>query len=262
MFFDSNYTESFEAADNQNKFLLEIALNGLSPCGPDLSLTHFTDLYANPDFKNRAFLIERGAVAYQCDGKTLFHYDEGDLIGLELPASPPKSTFYTDSPVVLRPYDKAQLLESSRTSVEKARQWCDYLLSECARQTALIATLEQPTQKAPLGFQTFAAGATMIEEGTDSDTVYSIVEGHADVYVNRVKVGEVGENEIFGAMSMLTKSPRSATVVARTQCMVMVVPHIHFESLIASHPRIGMNLMENMARQIHELNQKVTAKAS
>ncbi|RLU00009.1 MAG: Crp/Fnr family transcriptional regulator [Ketobacter sp.] len=74
-----------------------------------------------------------------------------------------------------------------------------------------------------------------------------------------MKVGEVLEDEIFGAMSLLTHSPRTASVVADCRCLVMVVPRHQFETMIKTHPRICMSLMENMARQIVALNQQITA---
>ena len=105
----------------------------------------------------------------------------------------------------------------------------------------------------------FSFHETIIEEGTESDSVYSIVEGHAEVFVRGIKVGEVLEDEIFGAMSLLTNSPRTASVVADSRCLVMVVPRHQFETMIKTHPRICMSLMENMARQIVSLNQQITA---
>mgnify|MGYP002063819179 CR=1 FL=1 len=42
----------------------------------------------------------------------------------------------------------------------------------------------------------------------------------ADVLVDNVPVGRIGEGEIFGAMAALTHADRSATVKARTACSV------------------------------------------
>ena len=161
--------------------------------------------------------------------------------------------------MVLRPYDREALWQAAMENTGKARQWGDYLLAECSRHSAVIASLDTPTDKASLGFQTYAEGETIIEEGTESDSVYSIVEGHAEVFVKGIKVGEVLEDEIFGAMSLLTNSPRTASVIADCRCLVMVVPRHQFETMIKTHPRICLSLMENMARQIVALNQQITS---
>ncbi|MBA53823.1 MAG: hypothetical protein CMK89_05150 [Pseudomonadales bacterium] len=259
MFLESNFTELFEKTDNHCKELLSLAMAGIPALGEPLSYETFEDLFAGNANQNRAFFIEQGAVGHEQEGKTLFHYDEGDIIGLELLDGMSRPKFYAESPVVLRPYDRDALWQAAMENTEKARQWGDYLLAECARHSAVIASLDTPTDKASLGFQTYAAGETIIEEGTESDTVYSIVEGHAEVFVKGIKVGEVLEDEIFGAMSLLTHSPRTASVVADCRCLVMVVPRHQFETMIKTHPRICMSLMENMARQIVALNQQITA---
>jgi CRP-like cAMP-binding protein len=259
MFLESNFTELFEKTDNHCKERLTLALEGIPSLGNNLSYETFDDLFATESNQDTVFYIEQGAVGHEQEGKTLFHYDEGDIIGLERLDGVARAKFYSESPVILRPYNRDALWQKAMANTEKARLWGEYLLAECSRHCAVIASLDTPTDKASLGFQTYAEGETIIEEGTESDSVYSIVEGHADVFVKGIKVGEVLEDEIFGAMSLLTNSPRTATVVADTRCLVMVVPRNQFETMIKTHPRICMSLMENMARQIVALNQKVTS---
>ena len=259
MFIESNYTEQFEKVDNHCKQLLEQALQGIPPHGEPLSYECFEDLYGDRTVRDLVFLVEEGAVGHQQDGKTLFHYDAGDLFGLNQGAEMPKAKYCAESPVVLRPFKRDDLWNTAMADTAKARQWGDYLIAECGRQNAVIAAIEPGIDRTSLGFATFKPGETIIQEGTESDTVYSIVEGHAEVFVKGMKVGEVLEDEIFGALSLLTNSPRTATVVADRRCLVMVVPRHHFETLIKSHPRICLSLMENMARQIVSLNAQVTA---
>ena len=259
MFIESNYTEQFEKVDNHCKQLLEIALQGIPSQGTPLQYECFEDLYGDPANQELVFLVEEGAVGHQQEGKTLFHYDAGDLFGLNQGEAMPKAKYYTESPVILRPFKRDDLWNTAMASTDKARQWGDYLIAECGRQNAVIAAIEPEVDRASLGFATFKPGETIINEGTESDTVYSIVEGHAEVFVKGTKVGEVLEDEIFGALSLLTNSPRTATVVADSRCLVMVVPRHQFETMIKSHPRICLSLMENMARQIVSLNAQVTA---
>ena len=259
MFLESNFTEFFDKADTQCKEKLCVALAGIEPENPDLSFEMIDDLYDNDDYLGKVFYIQKGALTQVLDGKTLFHHDAGDIIGLDVVDGAPRSTFKSESPVTLRPFDRETLWQAANANAEKAKQWCEYLLAECGRHSCVIASLDLPADKASLGFKTFSPGEVIIEEGTQSDTVYSIVEGHAEVFVNGTKVGEVLEDEIFGAMSLLTNSPRTATVVADAHCLVMVVPKDQFHTLIQTHPQICLSLMENMARQIVALNQQVAS---
>ena len=258
MFIESNYTEQFEKVDLHCKQLLEVALKGIPALGEPLSYACFDDLYADANNQDLVFLVEEGAVGHQQEGKTLFHYDVGDLFGMAQGEEMPRAKYYAESPVLLRPFKRDDLWNAAMANTTRAREWGDYLIADCGRHSAVIAAIEPDVDRTSLGFKTFKPGEVIIEEGTESDTVYSIVEGHAEVFVNRIKVGEVLEDEIFGALSLLTNAPRTATVIADSRCLVMVVPRHQFETLIKTHPRICMSLMENMARQIVSLNTQVT----
>lgn len=258
MFLESSFTETFDVADKFCKQKLSVAMTNITPSGPSLRFDTFDDLYANEDYLDQIFFIEEGAVSQQLYDRTLFHNDSGDMIGLDLLDGVPRSQFSAQAPVTLRPYNRNQLWQQAFSTTDSAQAWCEYLLAECGRHTCVIASHDAPMDKASPGFQTFSAGDIIIEEGTEADSVYSIVEGHAEVFVQGVKVGEVLEDEIFGALSLLTDSPRTATVVADGHCLVMVVPRPQFQNLLQTHPRICLSLMENMARQIVELNYSVS----
>ena len=116
---------------------------------------------------------------------------------------------------------------------------------------------EQEAANSRPEFKTFKADEVIIREGDQADEVYDLISGRAAVYVKGQKVGEVGMNEIFGAMAALTKTPRTATVVATIPCTCVAVPVEEFISLIRSQPRTSLALMENMANQILAMNQKL-----
>ena len=257
MFIESNNNEQFEKVDTYCKQLLEQALQNITAESEPLNYACFDDLYANQANHPLVFMVEEGAVAHQQDGKTLFYYDAGDLFGFNQNEPMLQATYTAESPVVMRSYRRDSLWDAVMANTTKARQWGEYLIADNGRLAAAIASMEPDIDRASLGFASFQPGETIIEEGTEADTVYSIVEGHAEVFVKGVRVGEVLENEIFGALALLTNSPRTASVVADRRCLVMVVPRHQFDTLIKHHPHICMSLMENMARQIVALNAQI-----
>ncbi len=87
--------------------------------------------------------------------------------------------------------------------------------------------------------------------------VYTIISGNADVIVDGVSVGELGEDEVFGAMAVFTGEKRSASIIASTACTVMAVPQQDFTVLIEAQPQAAVNLIENLARRINMMNQQV-----
>jgi CRP/FNR family transcriptional regulator, cyclic AMP receptor protein len=109
------------------------------------------------------------------------------------------------------------------------------------------------------GFSDFAPGETIINQGDAADLVYTLIEGKADAICDGVKVGEIHQNEIFGALAVFTRQPRIASVVARTDCTVMMVNKDDFVQLIFEQPQISVGLIEEMAAKINELNSQILA---
>jgi CRP-like cAMP-binding protein len=81
--------------------------------------------------------------------------------------------------------------------------------------------------------------------------------GVAEVLVDAVTVGRIGEGEIFGAMAALTHADRSATVRAKTTCSVVKVPKEQFTELIKSNPATIHSLLIDMANSIVNLNEQL-----
>lgn len=68
----------------------------------------------------------------------------------------------------------------------------------------------------------FGRGERVIEQGADGQSMFLPLAGEADVYVHtsglETKVATLKTGDYCGEMSLLTGEPRSATVVARTDC--------------------------------------------
>ncbi|OYW87352.1 MAG: cAMP-binding protein, partial [Pseudomonadales bacterium 32-61-5] len=100
--------------------------------------------------------------------------------------------------------------------------------------------------------------AELIRQGDEADHVFIITEGHAEAFVNGIKVGDVQKDEIFGAMALFTREKRSATVVTSMPTTVMMIPKEQFLALMQSNPRIAHSLIESMARRIDLMNKELT----
>jgi len=128
----------------------------------------------------------------------------------------------------------------------------------------LMITLLQHNQFKETGpdflheMQSFREGKVIIEMGDDADSVYTLVQGKASVYIGDTKVGIVKEGEIVGLQALLLKKSRTATVVADTACIAIRVSYENFKVLIESRPDLAMSAMETMAVQISRLNDQAT----
>ena len=121
----------------------------------------------------------------------------------------------------------------------------------------LLAHHVAPAQQPKTGFLRVEDGKDIVVEGDDAPFVYTLLEGHAEVFTNNVKVGDITTDEIFGAMAALADTKRTATVRAKGSCLVMMVSKEEFYLLVNSHPHLFINLLKDMARVIVALNEQV-----
>ena len=103
----------------------------------------------------------------------------------------------------------------------------------------------------------FAHGDIIIEEDTKGEEVFTMLSGKAEVYVRDTKVGEISDSETFGAISVLTGMPRTATVKANGSCTVVTTKGESYMKLIMAEPERVKKLVEDIARLIVSTNDKV-----
>jgi hypothetical protein len=232
-------------------------LEGLQPAGEPLRLERVDDL-AQVLPGNPLLIIENGLMHALVDERTLFYQQEGDLVGLRQGIDLPSCRYSSEEPISLIPYSRSETFQHIYASEQRQEQFIQYLIGHTALLSDALARLKQPEIRPTTGFQHFAAGEELIHQGDEADHVFIIIEGHAEAYVDGQKVGDVQQDEIFGAMAVFTREKRSATVVASEPCTVMVIPKEQFLSLMQSNPRIAHSLIESMARRIDLLNKEVT----
>ena len=75
------------------------------------------------------------------------------------------------------------------------------------------------------------AGRTLIRQGTVTHEAFVIESGEADVMIDDQHVATIPAGEMIGEIGLLTRLPASATVVAKTDMTVLVIPHQRFEAV-------------------------------
>ncbi|HBQ86600.1 MAG TPA: hypothetical protein DD811_08995 [Syntrophomonas sp.] len=68
---------------------------------------------------------------------------------------------------------------------------------------------------------------------------------------------DVNAGDFFGEMSLLENAPRSATVQALDDCMVIVINETNFESIIAQQPALALRIMKGMSKRIRQINEEL-----
>ncbi len=251
-------TPGFSALMRQYKRQVDELLNRLALPSEPVSLKASDNLLSAGMIAGKTYLVKTGMVGVKSMGRRLFTWDEGDLI---LPDAAPDASdslaYTTEAPVMLQCYDTLTLVRAALSDAESARMWTRMLMTQQSIVMRLLASQSDAETQTTPGFAYYQPGDLIIEQGDRADYVFSLFEGSADVIVDHVVVGEVSEGEVLGALAVLTHSPRSATVRARTRCSVVKVPKDQFKTLIRSNPTMIHGLMTDMAKQIKKLNDKV-----
>ena len=107
-----------------------------------------------------------------------------------------------------------------------------------------------------------AGGQTLMQQGAAGDSIYLSISGRLRAYVDDEEgvprmVREMGRGQVIGEMSMYTDEPRSATVVAIRDSVLVRLAKEHFAELLASSTQISMALTRQIIRRLqtqHERN--------
>lgn len=109
--------------------------------------------------------------------------------------------------------------------------------------------------RARLEWVELAGGQTLMEQGDAGDSFYISVSGRLRAYVRdelgrQRMVREMSRGQIIGEMSLFTGEPRSATVVAIRESVLVRLRKHDFDELIATQPQISIALTRQLIRRL------------
>ena len=120
-------------------------------------------------------------------------------------------------------------------------------MSNDADNFSLLLGPEVPTRA-------YAAGQTIFREGDPGSEFYVIERGAVEVLSGNRLLEVLGENEIFGEMALIDTSPRSATVVAKTDVVVAPVTEKQYLFLVRHTPFFALKVMRVLAQRLRTQN--------
>lgn len=107
-----------------------------------------------------------------------------------------------------------------------------------------------------LSYQTFEPGTLIIQEGCAGDYLYLIKSGKADITTWRddqeMLLATIGEGEFFGEISLITGSPRTASVRARTAMETMRLSKADLDGMASRHPQVKRVIDEMIKKRVED----------
>jgi CRP-like cAMP-binding protein len=142
---------------------------------------------------------------------------------------------------------------------EKARPAGDRTrthLSELLRRQPIFQSLEEAERERLVeGSHSlrFGRGELIIEQGASGDSMFVLLRGEATVSIQSngqsSRVAGLRGGDCFGEMSLLTGAPRSATVIAQTDCDVLEIQKSLLAEFLQTRPELSRTLSELLARR-------------
>lgn len=209
-----------------------------------------------PTPKPSVFLIDYGenAIIYEiriwidnesrynpiCDAVRTNIWYEAQRAGLNIP-------FPTRRLQIERPKtDRRTALEVAHTSIRR-QPFLQLLSEEQLGQLLADAKLLR-----------FGRGEKIIEEGKEGRSMFILVRGSADVFVNvndeQRHVATLKDGDYCGEMSLLTGEPRSATVKALTDCEMWELSKDTLADILADNNVLVDRLSEILAKRKMEMD--------
>jgi len=132
------------------------------------------------------------------------------------------------------------------------------LLATLLQTTPLFQPLDQ-SERAQLAthmcIRKVPQGNIIVEQGKPTDGLYLILTGgvvvtmHAPDGAVEIELGQLGEGNYFGEMSLLRGGVASATVRARVATEVVQLPAREFYHVMAAHPVVWQEIRREAARR-------------
>ncbi len=107
----------------------------------------------------------------------------------------------------------------------------------------------------------FAAGEVIFEEHDEGDSLYLIESGSVKVVTGKdreITLTILRERDSFGEMSILDRSPRSASVIVETHARLLTITHDDFHTLLFARPQIAFSLFKTLNNRLRILSNKFT----
>ncbi|HEY0680093.1 MAG TPA: cyclic nucleotide-binding domain-containing protein [Chitinophagaceae bacterium] len=92
----------------------------------------------------------------------------------------------------------------------------------------------------------------LFEKGDNGNCVYLIHQGRVSIHDGQHQLAELGENEIFGELSLLDSETRSASATTLTDCVLLKIEQEDFYDVMATSTDILKGIMKTLCKRLRE----------
>ena len=163
-------------------------------------------------------------------------------------------------------FKDTQLLDFASQNAAFREKWAEMCARERQLHLCLCGEFAPEVVDFEMVVKNFSKGEVIINPDAPPEelngAIYEMISGKADVFINNIQVGTIGNNEMFGETEFLAPGAIKAKVVARKNCFVRILEPNVFNHLIETNSQFAVTLLRNLARRIDALNQTLLEQKS
>jgi CRP-like cAMP-binding protein len=100
----------------------------------------------------------------------------------------------------------------------------------------------------------YAAEQFVCKKGDSGETMYVVMEGEVEIIDESVLLETAGPGSIVGELALIDDEPRSASVVAKTDCRLVPVDRRRFQYMVQETPFFALAVMKVLADRLRAKN--------
>lgn len=104
-------------------------------------------------------------------------------------------------------------------------------------------------------------GEFLLREGEPSNEMYLVTSGHLAIIKGlgeeEREIGKIHPNQLVGELSFLDNGPRSASVLAQSDCTLVVIKRDKFEQLLNSQQEWFKKITLTLVQRLRKANERI-----
>ncbi len=225
--------------------------------GTPLRLQPEQDLFRQFEGSDTVFYIVEGFFRLK-DGEKFLRLYSGDDFVVAPGSLSGRLTLTSDMATDVVRFDFEQLVRNLSSSYELNAAWLRLMDTESKINAALCSLYREDTARVDFSLREYGPGETIIREGDEPCEIFEMISGAAEVLTEGRVIGTIGVGELFGEISFLTESTRTATVRASEKSLVRVADKQAFLHMIKHNPELIMTISRTLAQRLVRMNDQIT----
>ena len=113
----------------------------------------------------------------------------------------------------------------------------------------------------------FAAGTMVFNQGDTGHSMYIVDSGDCNIHLpgdasRRISLKDIARGEYFGELALFDEMPRSASVLATTDTVLLELQRATLEDFLAARPQVALAILRTMSARLRETNTMLSARAA